>query len=76
MRSRGRCSGNGRRAGWRRSNDGTVIFSAAAASSRRRLGLRRILFQIGQLKLELIEQRATLRGLAELLVPQLLDRVA
>ena len=41
---------------------------------RRGLGLRRILFQVGELKLKLIEQRATLRGLPELLVPQLLDR--
>ena len=30
MRSRGKCSGRGRRAGLRRSNDGTVILSAAA----------------------------------------------
>ncbi len=29
MRSRGKCSGSGRRAGLRRSNDGTVIFSVA-----------------------------------------------
>ena len=41
---------------------------------RRGLGLRRILFQVGKLQLKLIEQRATLRGLSELLVPQLLDR--
>ena len=33
MRSRGRCSGSGRRAGLRRSNDGTVIFSLAAAAA-------------------------------------------
>jgi hypothetical protein len=36
---------------------------------RRRFGLRRILFQVGELKLELLEQRATLRGLAVPLVP-------
>src|SRR5258706_1631884 len=30
MRSRGKCSGSGRRAGLRRSNDGTVTFSGAA----------------------------------------------
>ena len=41
---------------------------------RRGLGLRRILFQVGKLQLKLIEQRATLRGLSELFVPQLLDR--
>jgi hypothetical protein len=41
---------------------------------RRGLGLRRILFQVGKLQFELIEQRATLRGLPELFVPQLLDR--
>ena len=40
----------------------------------RRLGLRRILFQLGELQLELIEQRAALRGLPEPLVPQLGDR--
>ena len=39
---------------------------------RRGLGLRGILFQIGELQFELIEQRATFRGLAELRVPQLL----
>jgi hypothetical protein len=33
-----------------------------------------ILFQVGKLQFELIEQRATLRGLPELFVPQLLDR--
>jgi hypothetical protein len=37
--------------------------------------LRRILLQIGQLKLELVEQRATFRGLPEPLVPHLPDRV-
>ena len=41
---------------------------------RRRLGLRGIRLQIGQLQLELIEQRTTLRGLAEPLVPELPDR--
>ncbi|OAF19248.1 hypothetical protein AXW67_38005 [Bradyrhizobium neotropicale] len=30
--------------------------------------------QIGELQLELIQQRSALRGLPELLVPQLLDR--
>ena len=76
MRSRGRCSGSGRRAGLRRSNAGTVIFSAAPRRRhpRRRLGLRGVLFQVGELKLELLEQRAALRGLAEPLVPQLGDR--
>jgi len=29
---------------------------------------------VGKLQLKLIEQRATLRGLSELFVPQLLDR--
>lgn len=33
MRSRGRCSGSGRRAGLRRSNDGTAIFSAAICAA-------------------------------------------
>jgi hypothetical protein len=32
------------------------------------------LFQIGELQLELVQQCATLRGLSELLVPQLSDR--
>src|SRR5262245_24069544 len=40
-----------------------------------RLRLRGILLQIGQLKLELIQQCAAFRGLAEPLVPQLPDRV-
>jgi hypothetical protein len=33
MRSRGKCSGSGRRAGLRGSNDGTAILSAAAISA-------------------------------------------
>jgi hypothetical protein len=37
--------------------------------------LRGILLQISQLKLELIQQRATFRGLTEPLMPQLADRV-
>ena len=41
---------------------------------RQHLGLRSIRLQIGELKLELIEQRTTLRGLAEPIVPQLPDR--
>jgi hypothetical protein len=41
---------------------------------RRRLGLRRIRFQIGKLKLELIEQRTALAGLAEPIVLKLPDR--
>ena len=41
---------------------------------RRGLGLRGILFQVGELQLELLEQRAAFRGLAEPLVPQLGDR--
>jgi len=36
--------------------------------------LRRILFQVGKLQFQLTKQRAALRGLPELLVPQLLDR--
>src|SRR3974377_54999 len=97
MRSRGNCSGSGRRAGLRRSNDGTVTFSLVPAApptraapafvpppfpprpppppQPRRLGLCSILFQIGELKLKLIKQRAALRGLSEPLVPQLPDRV-
>ena len=75
MRSRGKCAGSGRRAGLRRSNDGTVILLGCRHALRRGLlGLRRILFQVGKLQLKLIEQRATLRGLSELLVPQLRDR--
>jgi hypothetical protein len=41
---------------------------------RRRLGLHRIRLQVGELKLELIEQRFTLRGLTKPIVPQLPDR--
>jgi hypothetical protein len=40
----------------------------------RRLGLRGILLQIGQLQLELVQQCAAFRGLAEPFVPQLADR--
>ena len=36
--------------------------------------MRRILFQVGKLQFQLTKQRAALRGLPELLVPQLLDR--
>ena len=39
-----------------------------------RLGLPGVLLEIGELQLELIQQRSALRGLSELLVPQLLDR--
>src|SRR2546430_957226 len=41
---------------------------------RGRLGLRGILFQIGELQLELIEQPASLRGLSEPLMTKLPDR--
>lgn len=41
---------------------------------RRGLGLRGVLFQILELQLELVQQCAALRGLSELLVPQLPDR--
>jgi hypothetical protein len=37
---------------------------------RRSVGLRRVRFQIGQLQLELIEQRTALRRLAKPIVPQ------
>jgi hypothetical protein len=47
MRSRGRCSGSGRRAGLRRWKLRTSIFAAAAAI-RRRLGLRRIFLEISE----------------------------
>jgi hypothetical protein len=40
----------------------------------RRVSLRRIRLQIGQLQLELIEQRTTFRGLAEPIVSKLPDR--
>jgi hypothetical protein len=41
---------------------------------RRGLSLRGVLLEIGELQLELVQQCAALRGLSELLVPQLLDR--
>ena len=41
---------------------------------RRGLGLRGVLLQIGKLQLELVQQCSALRGLSELLVPQLPDR--
>jgi hypothetical protein len=40
-----------------------------------RFGLCNVFFKVGKLKLKLVEQRATLARLLELLVPQLLDRV-
>ena len=40
-----------------------------------RFGLCNVFFQVGELKLKLVEQRSTLGGLSELLVPQLLDCV-
>ena len=40
----------------------------------RRVRLRRIRLQIGQLQLELVEQRTTFRGLAEPIVSELPDR--
>ena len=74
MRSRGKCAGSGRRAGLRRSNDWHRD-RLGCHQLRRGLGLRNIFFQVGKLQFKLIEQRATLRGLSELVVPQLLDRV-
>ena len=52
-----------------------------SSSARRHLRRRSrlapcVLLEIGELQLELVEQRAALRGLAELLVPQLRDRDA
>jgi hypothetical protein len=41
---------------------------------RRGLGIHRSLFQVGKLQFKLIEQRASLRRLSELFMPQLLDR--
>ena len=76
MRSRGRCSGQrtARRSApfERRHHD--LLARRRGCDLRRRLGLRSIRLQIGELKLELIEQRTTLRGLAEPIVPQLPDR--
>src|SRR5947209_10852731 len=40
-----------------------------------RFRLCNVFFQVGELKLKLVEQRSTLGGLSELLVPQLLDCV-
>jgi len=47
MRSRGRCSGNGRRAGLRRSKLCTLMFLARRRQLRRCLGLGGILLQFG-----------------------------
>jgi len=67
--------GSGQRAGRRRSNDGT---SSSRSPPRLPFGppcpLARIRLQVGELRLELIKQRATLRGLSEPLVPELPDR--
>jgi hypothetical protein len=48
--------------------------SSRSSHLRRRLGFRSIRFQIGELQLELVEQRTTLRGLAEAIVPELPNR--
>ena len=66
MRSRDKCAGSGRRAGLRRTNAGT-----GCCQLRRGLGVRPILFQVGKLQ---FKRAATLRGLPELFVLQLLDR--
>ena len=72
MRSRGKCSGSGRRRWlatlerWHR--------NLLCCHLRRGLSLRRVLLKIGELQLELVQQCAALGGLSELLVPQLLDR--
>ena len=58
MRSRGRCSGSGRRAGRRRSNDWHrhLLARRGGCHLRRRVRLRRIRLQVGELKLELIQR--------------------
>jgi hypothetical protein len=61
MRFRGKRSGSGRSAGLRRSNNATVIFSAAAICADCR-GLRGFLLKIGKLQLELDQQCSALRG--------------
>ena len=55
MRSRGKCSGSGRRAGLRRSKAAPQSCSAAGRHLRRGLGLRGVLLQIGELQLELVQ---------------------
>lgn len=66
MRSRGKCSGSGRRAALRRSNDGTVLVGCGHRC--RGLRLRRVLLQIGELQLELVQKCAPLGRLSELLM--------
>jgi hypothetical protein len=73
MRSLGRCSGNGRRAGLRRSKLHTSTFATAigAVVSTSEVSLSRV----GKLKLELFEDRTPLRGLPDPIVAELGDRV-
>ena len=59
-------------AGRRRSNDGAGVL-ARGCNLGRHIRLRWIRPQIGQLQLELVEQRTALRGLAEPIVSQLPD---
>ena len=77
MRSRGRCSGNGRRAaGLRRLESLDFdIFARRRSCCHLRLGFgfRSILFHVGERKLELFEDRAALGRLAVLLMAQLGD---
>ena len=64
MRSRGKCSGSGRRAGRRRSNGRTSILSVLAPLGchlRSRLGFGCILLEIGEFEFELLELRRALR---------------
>jgi hypothetical protein len=53
-RARRKCSGSSRRAGWRRSNEGTVTLSAAAICAVSACAV--FSFEIGELQLELIQQ--------------------
>ena len=55
MRSRGKCSGSGRRAGLRRSNDGTVVLSGAAICAAVS-ACASVRVEIGKLQLKLIQQ--------------------
>ena len=76
MRSRGRCSGQrtaSRPAPFERRHR-HLLARRRGCHLGRRVRLRRIRLQIGELKLELIEQRTTFRGLAEPIVPELPDR--
>ena len=74
-RSRGRCAGNGLRAGFLRREGADLRFSVAAALLGRNLVLGRCSFQLLELQLHLVDQtRLALVARAKKVALELLDR--